>query len=234
MTIIITVAAVSAAVSFFYFRKDLEKNKKKIFDLEDDIDKQQEKYDFVASVINSHAEDNDLLAEYNNLLEEEYLPYANKNDSLAEEAGVYKQLLEVKAMLELALSDSAISQKKIIAICGSFSSGKSSFMNSLFEQDDIKLPISQKKTTAIPTYIMMGESTNITGYSFLGGKVNIPKNIFPFFSHGYEKEFKFNIKDIVSKVIFKTRFVRDFKNICFIDTQDLELDPILMKTKKQQ
>lgn len=243
---IVSAAALAAAIYSFYIKKELEEEKNNLSkandilsktkaeldntsknlsaikkeneDLANNLNRQEEKGRFIADVINSHSDKNKALEEYNRLLNVEYQAYANKNDSLAEEANAMQQLIDAKEQLELAVGDADIIKKNIIAICGAFSSGKSSFMNSFFDQEDIVLPVGLDQTTAIAAYVMPGNDTDIIGYSFSGGKVKIPSKIFPMFRHGREEEFNFNMKDIIGKIVFKTKFVQDFENICFIDT----------------
>ncbi|MDD2819849.1 MAG: dynamin family protein [Flavobacterium sp.] len=61
-----------------------------------------------------------------------------------------------------------IKNKKVIAVVGEFSSGKTSIINRILLQDDptaIPLPVSSKETTAIPTYISKGKEFNCQIYS---------------------------------------------------------------------
>nr|WP_315234077.1 dynamin family protein [uncultured Flavobacterium sp.] len=61
-----------------------------------------------------------------------------------------------------------IKGKKVIAIVGEFSAGKTSIVNRILSQDDPKavlLPVNSKETTAIPTYISRGIDFNCQFYS---------------------------------------------------------------------
>lgn len=56
-----------------------------------------------------------------------------------------------------------IKNKKVVAIVGEFSSGKTSIVNRILKQDDtnaIELPVKSTETTAIPTYISKGIDFN--------------------------------------------------------------------------
>lgn len=197
---------------------ELERRTKELSAATREIESQNEKSAFIASVVNAEPEPNNALAEYKKLLEIDYQEYANKNDSLAEEARAMKQLLDVQSQLELVAHDTQLLGKNIVAIGGAFSSGKSSFMNSFFTQNKITLPVGMDQTTAIASYCLGGEKTEIIGYSYTGGKVLIPEPIFALFSYGREEEFKFNMKRIIDQIVFKTEFVHPFSNICFVDT----------------
>ncbi|EHO07805.1 hypothetical protein HMPREF9714_02403 [Myroides odoratimimus CCUG 12901] len=74
-----------------------------------------------------------------------------------------------------------LKEKKVIAIVGEFSAGKTSLVNRILSQDDPKavlLPVSSKETTAIPTYISNGVDFNCRFYSPNYGLSNIKKETF--------------------------------------------------------
>lgn len=71
--------------------------------------------------------------------------------------------------------------KKVIAIVGEFSAGKTSIVNRILSQDDpnaVLLPVNSKETTAIPTYISKGIDFNCQFYSPSGELKNIRKESF--------------------------------------------------------
>lgn len=173
---------------------------------------------FIASVIEAKPEPNSGTEKFRKLLDEDYQKYANQNSSNSSSARAMKTLLEVGNQLELVARDSQILGKNIAAIGGAFSSGKSSFMNSFFNQDEITLPVGMDQTTAIASYVMDGENTEITGYSYKGARVAVPENIFSLFTYQKKDKFKLNMKLIIDDIVFKTGFVQPYENICFIDT----------------
>lgn len=173
---------------------------------------------FIASVIEAKPEPNSGTEKFRKLLDDDYQKYANQNSSNTSSARAMKTLMEVGNQLELVARDSQILGKNIAAIGGAFSSGKSSFMNSFFNQDEITLPVGMDQTTAIASYVMDGENTEITGYSYKGARVAVPENIFSLFTYQKKDKFKLNMKLIIDDIVFKTGFVQPYENICFIDT----------------
>lgn len=173
---------------------------------------------FIASVIEAKPEQNSGTEKFRKLLDEDYQKYANQNSSNSSSARAMKTLLEVGNQLELVARDSQILGKNIAAIGGAFSSGKSSFMNSFFSQDEVTLPVGMDQTTAIASYVMDGENTEIAGYSYKGARVAVPENIFSLFTYQEKDKFKLNMKLIIDDIVFKTGFVQPYENICFIDT----------------
>lgn len=199
----------------------LEKEVKSLMDniqkKNDALDSKNAKLEFIANVINALPEKNPSYEKYLKLLKEDYIKYANENDALAAEANALLKLQSVAKQLEILSYDEALLNKNIVAIAGSFSSGKSSFMNSFFTTRKIELPIGTNQTTAISSYVMNG-TKSITGYSYKGGKVNISDEIFTLFSYDKVDEFNFNMKQIINHIVVRNEFVKEFNNLCFIDT----------------
>lgn len=181
------------------------------------IESKNEKLGFIAQVINSLPVINSSYEKYKKLLKEDYMKYANENDSLAGEAAALLKLQSVSDQLQLITYDEALINKNIVAIAGSFSSGKSSFMNSFFTTRKIKLPTGMDQTTAIASYVLNGQES-ITGYSYRGGRVDISDSVFKLFSYGKIEEFNFNMKQIINHIVFRNSFAKPFDNLCFIDT----------------
>lgn len=205
-------------------QEDILRLEKEVKTLMDNIQKNNEaldsknaKLEFIANVINALPEKNPSYEKYSKLLNEDYMKFSNENDALAAEASALKKLQSVAKKLELLTYDETLLNKNIVAIAGSFSSGKSSFMNSFFTTRKIKLPIGMDQTTAISSYVMNGKES-ITGYSYKGGKVDISNEIFTLFSYGKVAEFNFNMKHIINHIVVRNEFVKDFNNLCFIDT----------------
>ena len=181
------------------------------------LNKNEEKFSFIANVLNAEPVQNPAFQKYKELFHKDYMDYANNNDALASEANAVLKLQQVEKQLELLSHDSALLNKNIIALAGLFSSGKSSFMNSLLKTGEIVLPISMEPTTAIASYVMNGNK-KIEGFSENGGKIEISNNIFNFFCHGNIEEFKFNMKKIINHIVLKDEFLLTLDNCCFIDT----------------
>lgn len=197
--------------------QNIKETKKVLEEKDKDLDSKNEKLGFIAEVINSQPVKNPAYEKYLKLLREDYMKYANENDCLATEASALLKLQNVSKQIELLTYDESLLNKTIVAIAGSFSSGKSSFMNSFFKTRKIKLPTGMDQTTAISSYVMNG-AESITGYSYKGGRVSISNNVFKLFSYGKVKEFNFNMKQIINHIVFRNEFVKDFDNLCFIDT----------------
>ncbi|MGE4519551.1 MAG: dynamin family protein [Desulfobacteraceae bacterium] len=175
------------------------------------------KYNLISEILSASSVFNEKFHKFRALLRNEFLEFANKESSLAEEAQAILMMQAVEKRLELVVSFSNIYNKNIIAIGGGFSSGKSAFVNSFFNDEKLKLPIGINPVTAIPTYIIPGEINHIKGYSQNGGVIDIERGFYEELSHDFVKSFKFNLKDIMPFMALETS-IRNLDKLCFIDT----------------
>ena len=196
-------------------KKEIERLNQAISRFE--IENIQTKYDLISEILASERKENEYFDKFKNLFREDFVKFANKEASLAEEAKAIIMLQDVEKELELIVSFSNIYNKNILSVGGGFSSGKSQFISSFFKSKEIKLPIGINPTTAIPTYIVPGEKSIIKGYSKSGGTIDIPPKLYQKLSHNFVKSFAFNLKDIMPLMAIKTPVV-NFNHICFIDT----------------
>lgn len=88
----------------------------------------------------SDKEPNADLARFRKLLNEDFMNFANQDDSLANEAEMLLKLQNIEKELVAPSTCPQIYNKAIIAVAGTFSSGKSTFINSLFKDKSISLP----------------------------------------------------------------------------------------------
>ena len=215
---------------------ELENNSRNaLADCKDKLESLNDRLSFIGNVIEAEPELNRGLETFRKLLENDYQEYASQNAFLASDASAMMALMQVEHELEQAARCSRILGKSIVAVGGAFSSGKSSFLNSLFvrkpdhtkesekkqkndHEDGGLLPVDTTQATAIASYIIAGDRTEITGCTYRGGMVVIPEQMFKLFKYRNMGEFKFNIKRIISDIVIKTQFVKPYENICFVDT----------------
>lgn len=214
---------------------ELENNSRNaLADCKDKLESLNDRLSFIGNVIEAEPELNRGLETFRKLLENDYQEYASQNAFLASDASAMKALMQVDHKLEQAARCSQILGKSIVAVGGAFSSGKSSFLNSFFvkksehtkepgkkqknDHEDGLLPVDATQATAISSYIIAGDRTEITGCTYRGGMVVIPEQMFKLFKYRNMGEFKFNIKRIISDIVIKTQFVKPYENICFVDT----------------
>ncbi len=172
----------------------------------------KERYDLIARILNAKME-NKGLEEYQCILDNNFLEFASGVDSLKEKEIALLALQEIKKELQLVASYPSLFQKSMVAVGGSFSAGKSSFLNHLLGLN-LKLSANSTPTTAIPTYCLKGEREVLMGVSQNGGVVELPDFSF---DHKTLNAFDFDLKSIMTFMILSSPTML-FKHLCFIDT----------------
>ncbi len=172
----------------------------------------KERYDLIAHILNARIE-NEGLEEYQCILDNEFLEFASGVDSLKEKEIALLELQEIKKELQLVASYPSLFQKSMVAVGGSFSAGKSTFLNYLLGLN-LKLPEAMEVATAIPTYCLKGEREVLMGCSQNGGVVELPDFSF---DHKTLNAFSFDLKSIITFMILSSPTML-FKHLCFIDT----------------
>lgn len=159
-----------------------EKNKLIIMNSAQEIEikEKSESLNFINDILNasnSNDDQYDVISKNTNLIVHHIKNEINNcleevNLSIADEEYNNWQNLELKSWIK---------NKKVIAIVGEFSAGKTSIVNRILSQDDpnaVLLPVNSKETTAIPTYISNGIDFNCQFYSPSGELKNIRKETF--------------------------------------------------------
>ena len=137
--------------------------------------------------------------EYHRLYAEVFLPFANRKDSLAGEARAIEELLRIEEELKLISQLPKVRQRRIIAVGGGFSAGKSQFLSSFVRSPEITIPIGINPVTAFPTYIISEEGNSIRGIAPEGGDFDI-SDMFSRLDHRFTESLGFNLRSIMPKV----------------------------------
>ena len=160
------------------------------------------------------------LEEFKTYLYQDFYHFANREETLANEAEAILKLQSIEKELELITIYPNLYQKSVIAIGGGFSSGKSSFINSLIIDKKVKLPEGIIPTTAIPTYVMHKKDNEFIACNHNGGIVDLlqlDEKFHEKLSHDFIKSFGFNLKHIMPFMIIGTDLEK-YEHLCFIDT----------------
>lgn len=156
---------------------------------------------------------------YFELLNNDFMRFANKEISLRGGAAALLELQAIGGELKLVGSYPDFYKKRLVAVAGGFSAGKSAFISSLFQDTALHLPAGIEPTTAIPTYVLNDAQNGLDGFSQKGGVIDL-LDIDPKFldklNHGFLRTFGFNLKSIMPFVFLKTPI--PYEHLCFIDT----------------
>ncbi|MCY4461117.1 MAG: dynamin family protein [Albidovulum sp.] len=153
------------------------------------------------------------------LLLSEYYEESHQ-DNFPAEAEAYLDLLNVQSRLARVRLAPRLANKHIVAVAGGFSSGKSSFINSLIGRESSLLPADISPTTSIPTYVyhMPGEPMDIALFNIMGGKQRLDERTLHTISHKYEEYFGIPLNQIVDRIVVSTPKLQDWGRVAFVDT----------------
>lgn len=174
------------------------------------------KFDLIVSALSASVIEHPSLIEFRRMFNEDFMRFANSESAMDREAEATMRLQGVIDQLELLTTFSLFRDKSIIAVAGGFSSGKSSFITSFFTNPKLTLPVGIEPMTAIPTYVVSGESEEIRGYSHKGGVFDVDADTYSQISHEFIKTLGFSLKDILPFFAIETP-LRELKETCFID-----------------
>jgi hypothetical protein len=126
---------------------------------------------------------------------------------------------EVMEQLELTAAFPHLFNKAIGAIGGGFSSGKSAFLNSFFQDREIELPVGINPVTSLPSYVVPSTNCYINGHARNGGIIPITLDLFNSFTPEFLESFPFNLRDIMPMVSIGASLNQEyFQHVCIIDT----------------
>lgn len=177
------------------------------------------RFQMIDKILSAKRINNKNFEEYEKIFNEEFLPFANNENSLSEEAEVTLEFQDLREELIKIVNFNFLYSKNIIAVGGGFSAGKSEFLNVLLSNTDLKLPVGINPVTAIPTYIVNSKKEQVIAFSSNGGRTEFEFKAYEKLSHDYMKGFSFNLKEILPFIMIQTKMDDlKYKNICFVDT----------------
>lgn len=178
----------------------------------------QQKYDLVSALLTAQSSENEAFEQFKKVFNEDFMAFANKESSLADEAAAVRRLQTLEKRLEQTVAFPHLFAKRSVAIGGGFSSGKSAFVNSFIARPDIKLPVGIQPVTAIPSYVMASQDVSIKGYSRNGATVDIAPALYVRLSHDFIDAFDFNLKELMPSIAVEVPLQVGFEHICLLDT----------------
>ena len=158
--------------------------------------------------------------EFEQLLDGDYQKLALDDDYPAE-ADAFGALRAVRdRMGEIRLAP-RIASRNLCAVAGGFSSGKSSFLNTLIGTEDL-LPTRITPTTSIPTYIfnVRGADQSINVFNKRGGAVQIEPKMLGQMTHDFKREHGIELKRLVDRVSIYTSRMEAYPNVALVDTPE--------------
>lgn len=193
-----------------------EQTRQALLGLKTQLEDLDDRYQLVTSALSAVTHKSAKLEAFARLFNDEYIPFANSVNVLANEAEMVIRLKAIEDRLRIIETLGKFRDKNLVAVSGGFSSGKSSFITSLFKDEDFTLPIEVDRATAIPTYVFHGDETRIVGYTNNGGYINIEPKIYARLTHQYVEDFQFRLRDLLPFAALEVP-LKGMENIAFID-----------------
>jgi len=203
--------------------EDINNNEEYIKTLETKVarlETQAAHYKLLADALQADPEQNRHIKEFMRIINEDFLKFANKEESCPNEAEMYQKLLQSAESLRLIAASSELYTKNTGAIGGGFSSGKSSFINSFVKDENLRLPYGVDPVTYIPSYVSVSDKPEIKGHT-AKGSFDISTDVYKSLSHTSKKivDSKTDLKTIIPYITVSCPMNKDlFGNICLIDT----------------
>lgn len=176
---------------------------------------------FLCTLIAAQPKANEHIAKFAGLLDGQFREFCDQETGI-NSVQAYVVLHSILAQLRRINECPQLFNKKLCAIGGVFSAGKSAFVNSFLKampQGISLLSEGNQPVTAIPNYVIASDETFIQGISFQGGSFNIEPADFKRINHNFVRSFNFDLKSILQYTTVRAPLNEQyFKNICLIDT----------------
>ena len=111
---------------------------------------------------------------------------------VTDEAELSARLKRLAERLKTPMRYKVLNGKTVIGVGGTFSAGKSSFLNSLLDDKTALLPVDQNASTSVATYIMKGRS-DIAACNIFGREVKLNSDALQAISHGFLRKHGLNL-----------------------------------------
>lgn len=108
-----------------------------------------------------------------------------------------------------------LKDKAVVAIGGKFSSGKSSFINSLLAE--ILLPENTVATTSVPTYLVHDEKTQFSALGKFNNEIELNEDEIKAMTHEFYEKYKLDFSNIITD-LFVSCPAFNYNNIAIVDT----------------
>ena len=194
----------------------ISKYKSTLFTAEASLDDLQSRYQLICSAVSPKVISSDRYRNFTDIIENKLLPFMNRVGVVENEAEQVTKIKAIDDQFRLLESLRVFAERTVVAVAGGFSSGKSSFISSLFATNELALPIGIEPVTAIPTYVFHSDNLRVTGYTPAGGQFDIAPEMYKRLSHKYLEEFGFNLKNLLPFVALETP-LRSYEHLSFID-----------------
>ena len=156
---------------------------------------------------------------------------------VTDEIQLSAQLKRLTERLKTPMRYKVLNGKSVIGVGGTFSAGKSSFLNSLLNDKSVLLPVAQTPSTSVSTYIMSGRDENITACNTFGREVKLNAEALQAISHDFREKHGLNLALYLDFVAVQSAAF-PVNNVVLLDTpgfdNGVDIKNLGDKTRSQQ
>jgi hypothetical protein len=177
-------------------------------------------FNFISAALSAKPDENKLVEEFYSLIEQEFAEFSREVNAMNDKAGMLLKLQRVAESFKMIATFPMIYGRKVGAVGGGFSSGKSAFINSFLPEDSIELVTGINPTTAIPTYVTSSkQNVSITGIPYNGSTFEISLDMFKMIDREFLTTLPFNLKNLIPYITISCPMdEKYFGKLCLIDT----------------
>lgn len=157
-----------------------------------------------------------------------------KNLNLPDELSLSYRLQRLSDRVEEYKKNQLLKGRAIVGVGGSFSAGKSAFINSLFQTH--LLPEESTATTAIPTYFMNGADPQILAYTRNNQAIRLTEKEMQAFTHQFGHNYHIGFAPFIKNLFIVNQAdagKQDFQQLAFLDTPGYSKPRDAVKGKRE-
>lgn len=130
---------------------------------------------------------------------------------------LYERFMDLCSRLSKRRKIQKLQDKFVVSFGGRVSAGKSKFINAISGIGD-RLPVDQKTTTAIPTYIIKSQNDNIQANSVYGYSTQISSDALNAMAHEFDTVYGIGFPSFVDSIIIESKEYELSDHIALLDT----------------
>lgn len=130
---------------------------------------------------------------------------------------LYERFMDLCSRLSERRKIQKLQDKVVVSFGGRVSAGKSKFINTISGIGD-KLPVDQKTTTAIPTYIIKSQKNDIHANSVYGYSTEISTEALNAMAHEFDAVYGIGFPSFVDSIIIESKEYVLPEEIALLDT----------------
>lgn len=153
-----------------------------------------------------------IIKELENILENDLLKIT---ENLKNQLIVYRKTKDLIEQIDEFSNTPTIFNKKIVGVGGSFSAGKSRFINSIIDCE--LLPTDTTPTTSFPTFITKGDLNKTYIYNSFSNKIEIDASNLRKLSHELSEKYDTSFTHVIKRIIIENKNMK-LNNLVILDT----------------